>query len=70
MVKPYIGPGQPFPYDPDAIYFVLTSSDISVSGLCTAYCGFHFFEPYNATSDFIYGYVGAPGACMQACGYQ
>lgn len=58
------------PYDPNGVYFVLTSSDVSEqSGFCTIYCGWH-----NAATPTIghirYAFVGNANRCLNACAIQ
>jgi len=43
--------------DANAIYLVLTSSEIKVSGFGTQFCGWH---SYNSTSNAKYAFVGDP----------
>ena len=43
--------------DANAIYLVLTSSEIKVSGFGTQFCGWH---SYNSTSNAKYSFVGDP----------
>jgi hypothetical protein len=55
------------PRDTNAVYFVLTSSDVTAnSGFCTQYCGWHT----NATlggSDIKFSFVGNPDRCPSSC---
>lgn len=59
------------PYDPDGVYFVLTSPEITeTSGFCTKYCGWHTHFALNgvASSDVKYAFVGNPATqCPSAC---
>lgn len=48
--------------DPNGIYFVLTGSDITKSGFCTSYCGWHTHATLSS-SDIKYAFVGNPTAC-------
>lgn len=59
------------PYDPNGIYFVLASSDVTeqadeYDSFCESYCGYH-----NSTNiDGItikYSFVGDPGSCTTNC---
>jgi hypothetical protein len=53
--------------DPNAVYFVLTSSDVTASsGFCTQYCGWHTHGTI-AGIDIKYAFVGNPDRCPSAC---
>jgi Phosphate-induced protein 1 conserved region len=55
------------PKDTNALYFVLTSSDVNeTSGFCTAYCGWHNHGAI-LSSDIKYAFVGNPDRCQSAC---
>ena len=56
------------PFDPDGVYFVLTSLDIVVSDQCGVSCGFHSFSSYKGT-PFVYGWVGefSSSSCNPTC---
>src|SRR5438067_9135640 len=55
------------PKDTNAIYFVLTSSDVrETSGFCTRYCGWHTRATISG-SDIKYSFVGNPDRCPSAC---
>ncbi len=55
------------PADTNAVYFVLTSSDVTASsGFCTQYCGWHTHGTI-AGSDIKYSFVGNPDRCPSAC---
>jgi len=58
--------------DPNAIYFVLTSSDVNeTSGFCTSYCGWHTYSTTIAGSTNIkYSFVGNANRCLNACAAQ
>jgi Phosphate-induced protein 1 conserved region len=59
--------GGKLPKDTNAIYFVLTSSDVNeTSGFCTQYCGWHTHGTI-AGSDIKYSFVGNPDRCPSAC---
>jgi len=56
------------PVDPNGIYFVLTSPDVTLTfppvagkpqGFCTAFCGFHTFGTFG-TTDIKVAFVGDP----------
>ena len=58
------------PRDPNAVYFVLTSSDVTASsGFCTQYCGWHTHGTIGGT-DIKYSFVGNPDRCPSACAAQ
>lgn len=55
------------PKDANALYFVLTSSDVSESsGFCTQYCGWHTHASISG-SDIKYAFIGNPDRCPSAC---
>jgi hypothetical protein len=55
------------PKDTNALYFVLTSSDVTASsGFCTQYCGWHTHGTIGG-SDIKYSFVGNPDRCPSAC---
>ena len=58
------------PKDTNAVYFVLTSSDVNeTSGFCTQYCGWHTHATI-AGSDIKYAFIGNPDRCPSACEWQ
>jgi hypothetical protein len=58
------------PKDTNAVYFVLTSADVTAtSGFCTQYCGWHA-NGSIAGSDIKYAFVGNPDRCPNACEQQ
>jgi len=53
--------------DPNGVYFVLTSADVTASsGFCTRYCGWHTYGTING-SNIKYSFVGDPSRCPSAC---
>jgi len=55
------------PYDTNALYFVLTSSDVNeTTGFCTQYCGWHYNGIING-NQIKYAFVGNPDRCPSAC---
>ena len=55
------------PKDPGAIYFVLTSADVTASsGFCSQYCGWHTHGTISG-SDIKYSFVGNPDRCPSSC---
>ena len=58
------------PTDPNGVYFVLTSADVTASsGFCTQYCGWHTHGTINGTK-IRYSFVGNPDRCPSACAAQ
>ncbi len=58
------------PADSNAVYFVLTSADVTeTSGFCTQYCGWHTHGTI-AGLDIKYSFVGNPDQCPTACAAQ
>jgi hypothetical protein len=56
--------------NPNAVYFVLTSSDVNESsGFCTKYCGWHTHGTISGM-DIKYSFVGNPDRCPSACEWQ
>ena len=65
LVKKYAGVG-----DANAIYLVLSSSDIAESsGFLTKYCGWHTYGTIG-TTKIKYGFVGNPNRNLAACAVQ
>ena len=62
--------GSKLQYDPDAVYFVVTSSNVNeTSGFCTQYCGWHTYG--NVTAGHVrYAFVGNANRCLSACAAQ
>jgi len=55
------------PKDTNALYFVLTSSDVNeTSGFCTKYCGWHDHGTI-LKSDIKFGFVGNSDRCAASC---
>ncbi len=55
------------PNDSNAVYFVLSSSDVDeTSGLCTKYCGWHSHTSLSG-EDIKIAFVGNPDRCPSAC---
>lgn len=58
------------PYDTNALYFVLTSSNVSESsGFCSRYCGWHT-NGSLAGRDIKYSFVGNANRCLSGCSAQ
>jgi len=57
--------------DPNAIYLVLSSSDITeTSGFLTKYCGWHTYSTMSGSIPVKYGFIGNPSASIGSCTYQ
>jgi hypothetical protein len=56
----------------DAVYLVLTSSDVAESsGFCSQYCGWHTYTTYyGATTPVKYAFIGNANRCLSACAAQ
>jgi Phosphate-induced protein 1 conserved region/WSC domain len=54
------------PTDQSGVYFVLTSSDVDVSGFCTQFCGYHSHTTLNG-ADIKYSFVGNIDRCPSKC---
>jgi hypothetical protein len=50
--------------DPNALYFLLTASDITVSGFLTSFCGYHGFDTLTRMK---YSFVGDPTKGLASC---
>jgi Phosphate-induced protein 1 conserved region len=62
--------GSDLPYDLNAVYFVLTSADVTASsGFCTQYCGWHTHGSIGG-GDIKYSFVGNPDRCPASCAAQ
>jgi hypothetical protein len=59
--------GHALPSDPGAVYFVLTSSDVTAtSGFCSSYCGWHTHGTIGG-ADIKYAFIGNPDRCPTSC---
>jgi hypothetical protein len=63
------------PYDPNGVYFVLSSSNVSESsGFCTQYCGWHSAGTISSGTyggqRLRYSFVGNANRCLNACAAQ
>jgi hypothetical protein len=62
--------GGTLPKDGNAIYLVLTSSDVTASsGFCTQYCGWHTYAAIGGV-NIKYSFVGNPDRCPASCAAQ
>ncbi|MBS1708319.1 MAG: hypothetical protein JSS65_06300 [Armatimonadetes bacterium] len=68
IVKSALSTGK-FPYDSNGIYLVLTGSNVTKSGFCTQYCGWHTRASINGF-DIKYSFVGNPVKCPSSCAAQ
>jgi hypothetical protein len=57
------------PTDPNGVYVVLTSSNVSERGFCTQFCGFHTRQTLNGV-DIKWAFVGNTDRCPSACEIQ
>jgi hypothetical protein len=57
------------PTDPNGVYLVLTSSNVSERGFCSSFCGFHTRQTLNG-ADIKWGFIGNPDRCPSACEIQ
>jgi Phosphate-induced protein 1 conserved region len=57
------------PTDPNGVYLVLTSSNVSEQGFCSQFCGFHTRQTIN-TTDIKWGFIGNSDRCPNACSIQ
>jgi hypothetical protein len=61
--------GNHLPYDPNGVYFVITSSEIRKTGFCTQYCGWH--TAGNVSVGHVrYSFIGNANRCLSACAAQ
>jgi hypothetical protein len=71
IVTEVLNAGQ-LPVNANAVYFVLTSSDVSVAGrdptdaFCLSFCGWHTHTTIQST-DIKYAFIGNPDRCPSAC---
>ena len=43
-----------FPYTADGAYFIMSSDEIlATSGLCTAYCAWHYWDTWNSSGVLL-----------------
>jgi len=56
------------PYDPNAIYLVLTSSDVTEGSFCSSYCGYHSYFTTTSNQEVIFSFIGnAAKKCPYSC---
>jgi hypothetical protein len=54
------------PTDPNGVYVIITSSDVSERGFCTSFCGFHTRQTLNGV-DIKWAFVGNVDRCPSGC---
>jgi len=54
------------PTDPNGVYVVITSSNVSEQGFCTQFCGFHTRQTLNG-ADIKWAFVGNVDRCPSGC---
>ena len=58
------------PFNPNGVYFLVTSSDVTAtSGFCTQYCGWHT-HAVKSYGDLKYSFVGNAKRCLSGCAAQ
>jgi hypothetical protein len=57
------------PTDANGVYLFITSSDISESGFCTQFCGFHTHQTLNG-ADIKWAFIGNTDRCPSGCEIQ
>lgn len=68
VVQDVISRGQ-LPYDPSGVYYVLTSSDVSVKGFCSKFCGWH--DNFNMQGQNVrMVFIGDTASCPNGCSLQ
>lgn len=61
--------GGHLPTDPQGVYLFITSSDVSESGFCTQFCGFHTHQTING-ADIKWAFIGNTDRCPSGCEIQ
>lgn len=54
------------PTDPNGVYVVITSSNVTEQGFCTQFCGFHTRQTLNG-ADIKWAFVGNVDRCPSGC---
>eukprot|EP00475_Leptophrys_vorax_P019174 TRINITY_DN2619_c0_g1_i2.p1 TRINITY_DN2619_c0_g1~~TRINITY_DN2619_c0_g1_i2.p1 ORF type:complete len:403 (+),score=-19.12 TRINITY_DN2619_c0_g1_i2:564-1772(+) len=62
VVKGKVGSGKTLPLDSNGIYMVITSKDVTYSGYCSRYCGWHTYD-YISSTRVVYGFVPDHTGC-------
>ena len=76
IIQDHIDAGR-LPEDPNGIYFLLSSGDVSESirsdlgeaSFCNDYCGYHVSWELKSGTRIFYSFSGNPSACMYGCSY-
>ncbi|EIE24427.1 hypothetical protein COCSUDRAFT_65352 [Coccomyxa subellipsoidea C-169] len=56
------------PYLTNAVYLLLGASNVkATSGMCTNYCGWHTYGFDSRNRQTLFGFVGSPLPCLNAC---
>ncbi|CAL8467418.1 g6956 [Coccomyxa elongata] len=56
------------PYATNAVYLLLGASNVQVSsGMCTTYCGWHTYGFDSRNRQTLFGFIGSPLSCLNAC---
>ncbi|BDA42945.1 probable protein EXORDIUM-like 3 at C-terminar half [Coccomyxa sp. Obi] len=59
------------PYATNAVYLLLGASNIKASsGMCTNYCGWHTYGFDSRNRQTLFGFIGSPLPCLNACAAQ
>jgi hypothetical protein len=57
------------PTDPNGVYLFLSSSNVSESGFCSQFCGFHTHQTLNG-ADIKWAFIGNSDRCPSGCEIQ
>ena len=61
------------PFDPNGIFLLLSTSDVTHTGsglaFCTQMCGYHSYFT-SGTSKYVFGFIGATAKCPSSCSLQ
>lgn len=70
-VKTAINSGTLGAFNPNGVYFLVTSSDVTASsGFCTQYCGWHTYNNWSGVGNLKYSFVGNAARCLNGCAAQ
>ncbi|HLW54942.1 MAG TPA: hypothetical protein VKW06_19060 [Candidatus Angelobacter sp.] len=61
--------GGHLPTDPNGVYLFITSSNVSESGFCSSFCGFHTHQTLNG-ADIKWAFIGNTDRCPSGCEIQ
>jgi hypothetical protein len=71
IVSRNVGSGKNLQYDPNGVYFVITSSNVNeTSGFCTQYCGWHTAGNTTSGDHVRYSFIGNAARCITSCAIQ